>query len=352
MKETLSNTQTEHSTRPSTTVNLGVVALTLTTLWSLALLVVSALWGSGILAAPFGNAEPGEFSSLLDHFAVPAGAGLVGFCALSSLAFASTLLTLPRLRATAVVAVGVFGAILALITTVVFTDTLVLAYLGYTLSLQFPPIPAAVLWQAFMLVGPGLWLVVWASCETRRRRSRDKVRHSVPAAVSTSASTSAKTAVGVAVVVPLTYASTRIMWAIGIPFGLSDEFYTEGLKIGLWHSGLALAIAGVVGALLTLGLVQKWGERFPRWAGPLAGRRVPILLATIPASIVTLALFTGGGGLVRAGLLGGIDLTDNWVTVGPTLLFPLWALALGWATYQYRARRLDASALRRGGSGG
>lgn len=364
MKTTQSYTQSAYPSQSTQPLNLGVIMLGLSAVWSLTMLVVSVLWGSGLLLPPFGHAEPGEYNTLLDYLSSPAGAALVGSCALLSLTLASTLLTLPRLRGRAVAAAGIFAVFLTLVTTVVFTDTLVLAYLGYTLSLQFPPIPVAVLWQGFMLLGPGLWIAVWASLESRRRSSRAGADAAVVDASVADASTagvisvnaaegrqpvrvSAKIAVGVAVAVPVIYASTRILWALGIPFGLSPEFYSEGLQVGMWHSGLALAIAGLLGALLTLGLVQRWGERFPRWTGPLAGRRVPILLATIPAGIVTLAMFTGGMGMIHSVLLNGVSIDGNWVTIGPTLLFPLWALALGWATYAYRARRLDARAFRR-----
>lgn len=364
MKTRQSYTQSAYPSQSTQPLNLGVIMIGLSAVWSLTMLVVSVLWGSGLLLPPFGHAEPGEYNTLLDYLSIPAGAALVGSCALLSLTLAATLLTLPRLRGRAVAAAGIFAVFLTLATTVVFTDTLVLAYLGYTLSLQFPPIPVAVLWQGFMLLGPGLWIAVWASLESRRRSSRAGADAAVVDASVADASTagvisvnaaegrqpvrvSAKIAVGVAVAVPVIYASTRILWALGIPFGLSPEFYSEGLQVGMWHSGLALAIAGLLGALLTLGLVQRWGERFPRWTGPLAGRRVPILLATIPAGIVTLAMFTGGMGMIHSVLLNGVSIDGNWVTIGPTLLFPLWALALGWATYAYRARRLDARAFRR-----
>lgn len=364
MKTTQSYTQSAYPSQSTQPLNLGVIMIGLSAVWSLTMLVVSVLWGSGLLLPPFGHAEPGEYNTLLDYLSIPAGAALVGSCALLSLTLAATLLTLPRLRGRAVAAAGIFAVFLTLVTTVVFTDTLVLAYLGYTLSLQFPPIPVAVLWQGFMLLGPGLWIAVWASLESRRRSSRAGADAAVVDASVADASTagvisvnaaegrqpvrvSAKIAVGVAVAVPVIYASTRILWALGIPFGLSPEFYSEGLQVGMWHSGLALAIAGLLGALLTLGLVQRWGERFPRWTGPLVGRRVPILLATIPAGIVTLAMFTGGMGMIHSVLLNGVSIDGNWVTIGPTLLFPLWALALGWATYAYRARRLDARAFRR-----
>ncbi|WP_193071197.1 hypothetical protein [Brevibacterium sp. FME37] len=364
MKTTQSYTQSAYPSQSTQPLNLGVIMIGLSAVWSLTMLVVSVLWGSGLLLPPFGHAEPGEYNTLLDYLSIPAGAALVGSCALLSLTLAATLLTLPRLRGRAVAAAGIFAVFLTLVTTVVFTDTLVLAYLGYTLCLQFPPIPVAVLWQGFMLLGPGLWIAVWASLESRRRSSRAGADAAVVDASVADASTagvisvdaaegrqpvrvSAKIAVGVAVAVPVIYASTRILWALGIPFGLSPEFYSEGLQVGMWHSGLALAIAGLLGALLTLGLVQRWGERFPRWTGPLVGRRVPILLATIPAGIVTLAMFTGGMGMIHSVLLNGVSIDGNWVTIGPTLLFPLWALALGWVTYAYRARRLDARAFRR-----
>lgn len=363
---TTQNTQkTVRSSVRTTPRLMSTLILGLTALWSAAVLIAAALWGSGISAAPFGNAQPGEFTSLLDHLSVPLGSGLVGFCALISLAFAALLLTLPRLRAKAGPAVGAFAAGLTLVTTIVFTDTLLLAYLGYTLSFQFPPIPVPVIWQAVLMTGPALWLATWASLGAQRCSGTVRsdwvqsfangvVRGADGTAAVTGrgrVSTSAKVAVIVAVVVPTFYALTRILWAVGIPLGLTDELYTEGSKVGMWQSGLALAIAALVGALLTLGLVQRWGERLPRWTGPLASRRVPIPLATIPASIVALVLFTGGAGLVRDSLLagmgpGGVDPASNWATTGPTYLFPVWALALGWATYMYRARRLAAESRR------
>ena len=58
--------------------------------------------------------------------------------------------------------------------------------------------------------------------------------------------------------------------------------------------GLFLATFGLVGAVLILGLVQRWGEVFPRWMIGLAGRRVPIALAVVPASLVSVLLIVGG----------------------------------------------------------
>jgi hypothetical protein len=77
----------------------------------------------------------------------------------------------------------------------------------------------------------------------------------------------------VAVVIPIPYAVTRWAWALGFPLGISEEFLREGQEVGLWWAGAALAVGG---AILTLGLVQRWGEVFPRWIPFLGGKRVPI----------------------------------------------------------------------------
>ena len=79
-------------------------------------------------------------------------------------------------------------------------------------------------------------------------------------------------AVYVGMVVPVIYATTRYAWALGIPLGMSEEHLRLGQERGTWTSGLFLATFGLVGAVLMLGLVQRWDEVFPRW---MIGRRMP-----------------------------------------------------------------------------
>jgi hypothetical protein len=102
-----------------------------------------------------------------------------------------------------------------------------------------------------------------------------------------------------------------------------------------------------------LGLVQHWGEVFPRWMIGLAGRQVPIALAVVPASLVSVLLIVGGiaiwsgltqmvaalaaGGAEGIGLIGAIIFQ-----IGPTLLFPVWGIALPVATLGYYYRRRGA----------
>ncbi len=170
-------------------------------------------------------------------------------------------------------------------------------------------------------------------------------------------------AVYVAMAAPVFYALTRYAWALGFPLGMSEEYLRRGQASGMWTSGLFLATFGLAGAALMPGLVQRWGEVFPRWMIGLAGRRVPIALAVVPASLVSVLLIVGGiaiwsglgqmaaalaaGGAAGMGLIGGIVFQ-----VGPTLLFPVWGVALAVATlgYYYR-RRGPCSACGRGASG-
>src|SRR2546430_6913068 len=76
-----------------------------------------------------------------------------------------------------------------------------------------------------------------------------------------------KWAVAVAVIVPLIYCTTRWAFALGIPLGINPKTLhdLDHEFPGVWWVGAAIAMLGFGGALLTLGLVQRWGEIFPRW---------------------------------------------------------------------------------------
>ena len=112
-----------------------------------------------------------------------------------------------------------------------------------------------------------------------------------------------------------------------------------------------------------LGLVQRWGEVFPRWMVGLAGRRVPVALAVVPASLASVLVIVGGIGiwsglgqmvanLAASGADGGEIISAIIFEVGPTLLFPIWGVALAVATlgYYYR-RRGPCTVCGRGASG-
>jgi hypothetical protein len=145
-------------------------------------------------------------------------------------------------------------------------------------------------------------------------------------------------AVAVAVAVPLLYAVTRIAWAMGIPLGIPQSFYDENVDSGMFIGGLAIALMAIGGAVLTIGLIQRWGEVYPRWIWFKKGKRVPLALAMVPAALVTVSIIPAGIMEVRMAFSRGIDPQD-WGMLGPGLLWPLWGVALGAATVAYYLRR-------------
>jgi hypothetical protein len=132
---------------------------------------------------------------------------------------------------------------------------------------------------------------------------------------------------------------------------MSDEQFRRGQEGGIWISGaFFLGTFTLVGAVLMLGLVQRWGEVFPRWMIGLAGRRVPIALAVIPASLASVLLVVGGitiwsdlAGMIAALSARGAEVVEIIGAIlfqlGPTLLFPVWGIALALAALGYYYRR-------------
>ena len=149
-------------------------------------------------------------------------------------------------------------------------------------------------------------------------------------------------ATAVAVLVPLGYATTRFAWALGIPLGVDQQFLDDmGANV---YAGAGLAALAVGGAVLTLGLVQRWGEVFPRWMIGLRGRRVPIALAVVPAAAVSVVVGSAGLMFVRFVATGSFADTfpggsDDIAVWLPELFWPVWAAALALAAYAYRLRR-------------
>lgn len=201
--------------------------------------------------------------------------------------------------------------------------------------------------QLLCLMGGFIWL---AATVCYSRRSRDAClycgRRDGPEGWSSpdKAARWGRVAVYAAMVVPVIYAAPRYAWALGIPLGMSEEHLRSGQESGMWVSGLFLANFGLVGAALMLGLVQRWGEVFPRWMIGLAGRRVPIALAVMPASIVSVLFIVGGIAVLSSYTQTAAAAEasgQSWgIVAGPVAIFPIWgvALAVGTLGYYYRRR--------------
>jgi hypothetical protein len=262
----------------------------------------------------------------------------------------------------------IVGVLLAVTLLLLMTGLELLVKLGYTplgifTLLTGAEVGAKILWswtqwatihQLLCLLGGFLWL---AATVCYIRRSGDVClycgRRDGPEGWTspTKAAHWGRIAVYVAMVAPVFYTLTRYVWALGFPLGMNEELFRSGQESGKWIGGaLSLGSFVLVGAILMLGLVQRWGEVFPRWMIGLAGRRVPIALAVIPASLASVLLIVGGIGIwaglpqmianaVATGSEGAGLIGEIVFQLGPTLLFPVWGAALAVATLGYYFRR-------------
>jgi hypothetical protein len=103
---------------------------------------------------------------------------------------------------------------------------------------------------------------------------------------------------------------------------------------GMLEIGLGCAIASIGGGILTHGLVHRWGEVYPRLVFWRAGRRVPPMLAVVPATTVAVVLIPAGLMNLRLPITAG-----TWAVTGPGILWTAWGVALGLATFAYHKRR-------------
>ncbi|HEY8471559.1 MAG TPA: hypothetical protein VIL37_02865 [Natronosporangium sp.] len=243
-----------------------------------------------------------------------------------------------------------FGGLVAVALLVVLPEVDLLAAVGYAPLLLvgapfgWPDVDYSqvfvwpLLNQAFSVLGG--FLVAGTVVSWRRRlRSGRRPAWAEPEA----AARWGRWAVAVAMAVPLFYAATRYAWLLGIPFTVDREFLDELHDSGAVWSGTWLASFAVVGVILTLGLAQRWGEVFPRWMLGLAGRRVPVTLAVVPAAVVS-ALATSAG-LSFYGSPEALEmLFDGEFIVLPSLLWPVWGVALAAATLAYYLRRTGREA--------
>lgn len=331
-------------------------------LWSLAYGVLGVYWWSGGRGFPFGpENDRGAHLSLLGaapREAVAAGTAVIGFLGLlTAIAMArrvSGALRTPLLIFGWSAAFGLAVAIpdYRILTIVAYTPILIVgAPFGWPGDANIAEaLPWPVVNQALCMLGGVLWglaTLVYqrATGGACTHCGRTDVDGGWSADVSVRRG---RGAVGVAIIVPFIYAATRWAWALGFPLGISEEFYAFGREIRLWWNGAALATLALLGALLTLGLIRPWGERFPGWLPWIGGRRVPPALVLVPVTVVALIVTSAGLMFVRFAFSGtfrlgeySVSLRDNPGALLPELLWPLWGISLAVAAlaYYYRTRR-------------
>lgn len=306
---------------------------------------------------PFGTNDPGGDASLLRGLPAEAGAPIFAAVLLVTAVAALNLPTLnPRGAArTAVLAAG--WTVVALLLVVV-PDVRLLARAGYAPMLVigapfgWPPVDYAdiVTWPVVNMavsVAGGL-LLARALLAWQFRTAGACVRCGRPAGGATGGWASAASAARwgrwaayTAAAIPVGYALTRFGWLAAVLTGVTELDRAEFGDDSVVWAGAGLGAFGCVGAVLTLGLVQRWGEVFPRWMVGLAGRRVPVLLATVPATVVAVLITSASLGLLTSGAVTELGGAGAWL-VAPMLLWPVWGAALGAATLGYHLRRRGA----------
>jgi hypothetical protein len=326
--------------------------------WAALYGTVALIWTVTGRGFPYGpgqrNMQTSPLRALDPSVGAPLFAGVLLLTAVVLLFMSGRPAASRPLRTTLLAYVGLVAAALL----VVLPDTRLLTVAGYLPMLivgfpfGWPPVDYSTVFtwtlanQAFAVAG-GLLLVRaalrWHFAVTGACEDCGRDRRTAGWTSRESAARWGRWAVGVAAVIPVSYAVVRLAWVAGIPLGISREFLREMQETGLVWAGFGLASFAVAGSILTLGLVQRWGETFPRWMVGPAGRRVPIKLATVPATLVTIFVMSASVAFyAEPGFLA--EVAEDGLVVAPMLAWPFWSLALGAATLAYYLRRRPACA--------
>lgn len=181
--------------------------------------------------------------------------------------------------------------------------------------------------MSFFLGGALVWGVLGARTALRGRAGGPRPAWTRPEA----AARWGKVAVVVAVVCALPYGLLRMTWLTPWPFGMDPAVFVAMPEMRL--HGLLLGLAALSGAVLTTGLVARWGEVWPRWMPVVRGRPVPLAAAVVPGGVVA-ALFTVAAVPMMIMTIGSGDL---WGLI--VFPFIVWGPALGIAVSGYALRR-------------
>lgn len=123
----------------------------------------------------------------------------------------------------------------------------------------------------------------------------------------------------------------RIALGFGAPIGplrgdMGDARGDLPGWVPMWGYTIFLSVLSEALAFLAVGLVARWGEVVPRWIPGLAGRRVPVLAAAVPAG-------TGAAVLTIGTLTALPGFNDFTAPDGTAVALEGWRLALFVASY-------------------
>ena len=319
--------------------------------WSLCYAILGLYWWSGGAGFPFATIDDNHRSgSILEGSDPAVVAPVMALLGLAGAAVATYMALAPRPMRGAR-AVLSFGWAMAVMLALVLPDYSMLAFVAFAPLLvvfAFTGVPGPqdgigdiMYWHRdnllILFTGGLLW--AWATVAYRRRlrgacaRCGRMAGHDGPDRARLLRW--GRRAALVAVLAPVPYEVTRVAWFLGVPLGIPRDFLTMMQDTpGMLEVGLGCALASIGGGILTHGLVSRWGEVFPSWVVGLAGRRVPPMLAVVPATVVAVVLVPAGFMNLRSPVTG-----DTWAVTAPGILWIPWGAALGAATLAYRLRR-------------
>lgn len=236
-----------------------------------------------------------------------------------------------------VVALGVAGLVTGALATL---GDAVVTYYGSFLSDPEGFYPRTA-WTVGWLVGGACWS--WAALVTlRASRSNGGSEESWPSWASPAASQRWGRVVTIAAALcPVPYGLLRLTWVTPWVLGggpeLEDFVITHSLTVADRLRGFLFAPAVAVGVVLTLGLISRWGEVFPRWYPLVGGRAVPVKLAVIPGTLVAAVITFAAPSSFLDLIEGGepLEFAVNFFFFP----FPIWGPLLGAAVFAYWLRR-------------
>ncbi|MGC5284920.1 hypothetical protein [Micromonospora sp. DT231] len=322
--------------------------------WAWFLVVLGIFWSSGGAGYPFGhNDRTGpDYSSLLAGLERAVGGPLITVFGVLALVVAWRLdgrdRQPTRRRAGIIGGVGVAAVIVCVVLDarmITMLPPLGVLPVGW-LRADWPT-----LFQGVAAAGAALFLLASVAYADRttdrdqrdlRRRGAGWIR-------------AGRIATYVAIVCPLPYALIRLAWSRGWAVGAPEPFVLSLLRNQPENVYIEPILASFAtgGAVLTAGLLCRWGRVFPRWIPVLRGRVVPMWLPLLLGGSAVVGIFGFGRGLLLAQLgvhlPGQLDTfqlwgepVDDWAYWGAGglgwCLFPLWSISLAVALTGYYHR--------------
>jgi hypothetical protein len=136
----------------------------------------------------------------------------------------------------------------------------------------------------------------------------------------------------------------RVVLGCGVTLGFARaDLRADGMPGWGTVMVVGLTVLTEALALLTLGLVQPWGEVVPRWVPLLGGRRVPPAAAVVPATLGGVMLTFIWVFALMGVFTGRLDEMTGagWRALMIACYLPalLWGPLLLWVTWHYHRRR-------------